>query len=346
MLPVLRLVGIGALVAMVAGCVHDLPSPASGSSTNSGIPTSYFPTSWDGSKLADMPAQNSAQGNQGQASGGQNQGQGQGQPQSNPNDPHAKQGAPQRTTYVVIVGIEVYRDIPKAPGANKDAAWMEWAFQNAFGIPAENEKLLVDDKATRSDIIQALDWLVASVPAGGRGYFYFSGHGTPAVKDAAPMIVPYEASETGLATAGIPLSEVYQRLSATRGREAIAFLDSCFSGAGGRSILPKGARPLLRVKEVAPKTSLAVFAAASGSETSGPTKDGTQGLFTRSLAAGLGGGEADLDGDGQITLAELKEYVAPRVVREAKQDGRDQHPSLTVGTGIDPKNLALVWGQR
>ena len=63
------------------------------------------------------------------------------------------------------------------------------------------------------------------------------------------------------------------------------------------------------------------------------------------MTTGLGTGQADADGDGQITMQELSDWVGPRVARDAKKDGREQHPALTVGSGIgSAKNLAVEYG--
>ena len=66
--------------------------------------------------------------------------------------------------------------------------------------------------------------------------------------------------------------------------------DSCFSGAGGRSVLPAGARPLVRVKETTAPAGghVAVFSASDGTEISGPSADGTQGGLLEVSRAGPG----------------------------------------------------------
>lgn len=69
------------------------------------------------------------------------------------------------------------------------------------------------------------------------------------------------------------------------------------------------------------------------------------GLFTDYVIQGLGTGAADLDGDGQISLQELSDYVRPRVSREARKDNRDQKPSLVVGQALgSPSSFIVAWG--
>ncbi len=261
--------------------------------------------------------------------------------------PALKAGVPQRTAYAVIVGIDRYRDLPAATGARADAEHMASLLRMTFGIPDANIRVAVDDRATRSDVLQALSWLAKNVPSGGRAYFFYSGHGSPDVGTGSPLLVPYDANPQAIAETAVPLESIYKQLSSTKAKDAIALVDACFSGAGGRSVLPEGARPLVLLKEPVPTASLSIFTAAGGTETSGPAASGGEGAFTKLVLEGLGTAQADIDGDGQITLAELAEWVSPRVANEARKSSREQHPKLAVGAGVgDAKDVALVWGVR
>jgi uncharacterized caspase-like protein len=124
-------------------------------------------------------------------------------------------------------------------------------------------------------------------------------------------------------------------------------LDACFSGAGGRSVLPRGARPLVVVQQGSkPPPSLVVMAAAGADQITGEYAAGEAGLFTYFMLQGLSGA-ADVDGDGQVSTDELMQYVRPRVEREARSENRDQTPQLTIGNAhMKPAELILVRGVR
>jgi hypothetical protein len=112
-------------------------------------------------------------------------------------------------------------------------------------------------------------------------------------------------------------------------------------------VLPDGARPLVRVKEptTGSASRVALLSSAAASEISGPTKAGGEGLFTHVLVDALGTGAADIDGDGSVSLSEVAQWVKPRVAREAKQDNREQTPSLVVGSALgDPSAVILASG--
>ncbi|HNS96643.1 MAG TPA: caspase family protein [Polyangiaceae bacterium] len=238
-------------------------------------------------------------------------------------------GAPQPSTWALVIGIERYRDVPPPTGARQDAEYFAAMLQRTAGVPEDQLRLILDERATRSDIDKELAWLEKNVPAGARIIVYFSGHGTPDTAKGTPYLLPYDGDPKYVERTSIPLSEVTARLGRASS-ESMVFLDSCFSGAGGRSVLPSGTRPLVRVTEPSPQAHVAVLSASSVTEVAGQLPGGTSGLFTHFLLEGLGYGRADRDGDGQITLGELEAYVRPLVSKAARRDHRDQTPVLSV----------------
>jgi hypothetical protein len=251
-------------------------------------------------------------------------------------------GAPQPASYALVVGIERYRDVPSPTGARADSQTFRRLARQTLGIPEANVREAIDDRATRGDIEKHIEWLAANVQPGGRIYFYFSGHGAPDASVGTPYLLPYDGDPKFLARTALPLASVLKSLGETKARDVLAIVDTCFSGAGGRSVLPEGARPLVRVKEAPVAPRLALLTASSGAEISGPSPSGSGGLFTHYLAEGLGRGQADINGDGQISLQELGEWVRPRVAREARKDNRDQTPSVVVGSGLTGAGAFIV----
>jgi hypothetical protein len=254
--------------------------------------------------------------------------------------------APQPQNFALIIGIEKYRDLgTPVVGAHADAQNFATVMRRSLGLHDDRVRTALDDHATKTDIENQLAWLKDNVTPGSRIYFYYSGHGAPDTGSATPFLVPYDGDPKSITQTGLALSAVLKRLSETRAREVVAFVDACFSGEGGRSVLPPGARPLVRIKDTTPAPQLVLMTAAGGSEISGPAKAGDQGLFTQYLTEGVRTGQADTDGDGQISLKELSEWITPRVVRDARADGRTQHPTLTLGANVgDAGNFVIAYG--
>jgi hypothetical protein len=253
--------------------------------------------------------------------------------------------APQPTSFALIVGIEKYRDVTAASGARTDAEKFAELARVTLGVPEDNIKILLDDRASRTDISKQLRWMQANVTNGARVYFYFSGHGAPDPTSGVSYLVPFDGDPQYLKDTAIPMTEILGELEKTKAKEVLAMADSCFSGAGGRSVLAPGTRPLVRVEEPKQQARVALLSASSGAEISGPAADGSGGLFSKYLIEAIGSGQGDINGDGQISLKELSEWVGPRVAREARRANREQTPHLTLGKRLGGAEEFIVsWG--
>jgi hypothetical protein len=253
--------------------------------------------------------------------------------------------APQPRSYGLIIGVEQYRDLPSPTGARRDAERFRALLTESMGLPERNVRMLLDDQATRGDVLTQLRWLEESVSAGDRVYFYFSGHGSPQTTDGASFLLPYEASLESLEYTGIALTELLSRLEDTGARDVLAFVDACFSGTGGRSLLPEGIRPLVPVQSPPTTARVLLFSASAANQISGTRPGEDVGLFTHHLIDALGRGRADINGDGQISIDELVTYVTPRVENEARQASREQSPSLHLPEDLGSADeIVVTWG--
>ncbi len=253
--------------------------------------------------------------------------------------------APQPTAWALVIGVERYRDVAPAEGSRSDAEAVAQLFRKSLGIPESHVKVALDDRASRADFEKHLDWLKTSVPPGARVYFYYAGHGAPDPQTGASFLLPYDADADSLGRTTLSLPKVLEALGQTKAREVVALVDACFSGSGGRSVMARGVRPLVPLKETRAPRAVTLFTAASGAEISGSAGAGQGGLFTRAVLDGLSTGRADHDGDGQVSLQELSDYVSPRVTREAAKQSRTQRPMLRLGDGVSrAQDLVVAWG--
>ena len=97
---------------------------------------------------------------------------------------------------------------------------------------------------------------------------------------------------------------------------------------GGRSVLAKGARPLVVKVDtgVVPSGKLTVFAASSADQITGTLEEKGHGMFTYYFLKGIGGEARDVA--GRVTARGLYDYLKPRVQDEARRQNRDQEPVL------------------
>ncbi|MFA6316532.1 MAG: caspase family protein [Elusimicrobiota bacterium] len=231
--------------------------------------------------------------------------------------------------FAVVVGIEKYQLVPSADYGERDAATFK-EYLLGLGVPEENVVLLTGPKATRTGLVKYVEeWLPLNATPESRVYFFFSGHGAPDPKTGKAFLVPWDGDPRFLDSSGYPLAKLFEGLAGLKAREVVVALDSCFSGAGGRSVLAKGLRPLVaKVKTEAPASKkLSVLTASAADEVTGSLEKKGHGLFTYYLLKGLQG-EADADKDGHVTLGELHAYAAKAVGKAARLQNREQTPEL------------------
>ncbi len=245
--------------------------------------------------------------------------------------------------FAVVVGVEKYaQDLPAAEFADEDATAFR-AHLIALGVPARHIVYLSDERAGRSELVKNIErWLPKNVKPDSRVYFYFSGHGAPDPATGNAYILPFSGDPSDLSDTAYPLSRLYASLEKLKVHHVIVALDSCFSGAGGRSVIAEGTRPLVnRVKEgVVPRNGkLLVLTASKSDQTSGVLKDKRHGTFTYYLLKGLNG--KALDSKNHVTMDSLYRYLAPKVEDAAHLDDRDQNPQLLPKNARSAENLTL-----
>lgn len=246
--------------------------------------------------------------------------------------PPASKIAEDPEAFAVVIGIEKYRQegIPAVDFAARDAKTMQAYLTKAMGFPEENVILLQNEKAAKTDLDKYLGkWLKNQVSEKSRVFIYYAGHGAPNPATGEGFLIPYDGDPNYTEETAYPIKKLYEALARLPARGITVALDACFSGQGERSLLAKGARPLVNVAsepDVAGENTV-IIAAAQGNQISTSFPDGRHGLLTYYLLKGLLGG-ADGDQDGQVTTAELFSYIKPAVSRQARRQNVEQVPSF------------------
>lgn len=249
-------------------------------------------------------------------------------PTSSDVDAPSRRGDERPNDFALVIGIEDYQSLPKADYGARDAQTVRKHFE-AMGVPARNIISLEGSQATGSKLKNYLQqWLPRNVKPESTVFAYYSGHGAPDPENGDAYLVPWDADPMFLTTSAYPLKQFYSELTKLKAKRVIVALDACFSGSGGRSVLAKGARPLVsKVDESVPSAAnLTVLAAASGSEITGTLDDQAHGIFTYYFLKGLSGGAK--------TPRALYDYLKPHVQDDARRQNREQSPTLN-GSGAD-----------
>ncbi|MDO9287559.1 MAG: caspase family protein, partial [Thermodesulfovibrionales bacterium] len=242
---------------------------------------------------------------------------------------------PNKNSYAIVIGIENYRQkLPKADFATADAKTVTEYLTKAMGYPEENVVTLLNEHATNVDFAKYFEkWLPNNAEKDSTVFIYYSGHGAPNPKTGDAYMVPYDGDPSFIDQTGYSLKRMYDTLAKLPAKNIIVALDSCFSGAGGRSVIAEGTRPLVMNLQnaIATSTNMTVIAAASDAQVSSTYKEKGHGLFTYFMLKGIKD-EDVVKKDGSIAISDLFSYIKPQVERIArKQYNNEQTPQLFGG---------------
>jgi len=146
---------------------------------------------------------------------------------------------------------------------------------------------------------------------------YFSCHG---ILDSGRRLhfVARETNKQLLDSTGISAQWVKERMDRSRSQRIVLLLDCCYSGAFTRSHVHNGAGAKEILAQLSGHGRMVITA-------SGKTEFAFESKFTDAVVQGLETGAADIDGDGQVSVCELYQYVYEQV----RQNTQGQTPTMS-----------------
>ena len=239
----------------------------------------------------------------------------------------------------VVFGVEDYKNVSSVTFAKRDATYAKEYFEKVLGIPSSRIYFRTDSDVSGTEFSKVFSkegWLDKRLKKGETEiYIYYAGHGAPELKANKAYLIPYDGDPNYASQTGYALDQLYSELGALGAKSTTVFLDACFSGANRESeVLLAGARPVfMEVDELKVSGNLTVFSAASGRQISSAWPEKKHGLFSYFLMKGMRG-DADVNGDREITMGELGDYIKENVSDMAGMLDREQTPGLqTVDRG-------------
>ena len=235
----------------------------------------------------------------------------------------------------VIVGNANYgKDIPDIAYAGRDADAIRAYLIGVQGFSPDN---IIDIRdATKAQMEATFGsahnpkgrlWRYADPAEGGSVFVYYSGHGVPGLTDRKRYLLPVDTEPDFADVSGYPVSQLLENLSAYR--SATVIIDACFSGSSaGGTLFKSSSGVLISAKRENTPQSLTVLTAAGPGQLASWDHRSQHGLFTEYFLRGVYG-EADLDLDGQIRVAEMKAFMDAHMTKVARRTyGREQEASL------------------
>ena len=214
--------------------------------------------------------------------------------------------------YALLVGNSNYEDpaLRPLPSAVRDVKALQQILINPeIGGFAESEVRVLMD-ADRKAIEDAIWRLFADRKRDDLLLFYFSGHGVTEPKSKDFYLTTSKTLESKAPPSSVWAGYIHLHMNNSNSKCKVIILDCCFSGAFTKGM--KGNETLDIVPQFAGE-GRAILTASNSSQYAFEQPGYELSLYTHFLVKGLKTGEADLNGDGNISVFELHEYVEKEV---------------------------------
>ncbi len=235
--------------------------------------------------------------------------------------------------YAVIVGVGRYTAMPSLRYTDDDAYRFYSFLKSPEGgaLPDDQIVILVDENATRENILRAMRQYFLKADKNDVVIFFFSGHGL----EGCFLPVDYDGFNNKLRH-----EEIRQVLLQSQAKHKLCIADACHSGTLNYGLAAKGPAPasLSRYYQAFEESSggIALLMSSKAEELSLEDHGLRQGVFTYYLLRGMRG-EANANGDDIITIRELYNYVRMKV---REYTANVQNPVLT---GMFDDNMPVAF---
>jgi hypothetical protein len=214
--------------------------------------------------------------------------------------------SPEVKIWAVVVGVGRYKTMPVLKYSDDDA-YQYYAFLKSpegGALPDKQVRILVDEDATRSNILTTMRQVLLKADENDVVVFYFSGHGL----EGAFLPQDYDGMNNKLYH-----NEVKTILEQSKAKHKICIADACHSGS-----LLAMKQPLENVLNTYYRAfndssgGMALLMSSKGEEYSLEDQGLRSGIFSHYLIRGLKG-EADIDGNKIVTMREVYDFVFKNV---------------------------------
>ena len=214
--------------------------------------------------------------------------------------------------WAVVVGVGTYTSMPSLKFTDDDAYRFYSFLRSVEGgaIPESQIAILVDDDATRANILKKMREYFLRADENDVVLFYFSGHGL----EGCFLPVDYDGYNNKLRH-----DEVKQIFNQSKAKHKLCIADACHSGTlsmGNGSLAAKGPVPVTvqRYYKAFEDSDggIALLMSSKAEELSLEDHGLRQGVFTYYILQGLKG-SADANNDYLVTIRELYKYVYAKV---------------------------------
>ncbi len=277
--------------------------------------------------------------------------------------------------YALLIGVgECEENKLSLPVTVKDIQALKTLLtdSNLCGYIDANIHLLHDKNATKSAILDSLNWLKQQAENDPEATIlvFYSGHGF-LHQSGDYYLIPHETDRTDIPETALPAQIFNQALREIPAQRLLVIIDSCHAqgmatskddtGNNKRSPIPKGftqtALPKTIIDDLKQGTGRVVFTSSTGEQLSWIRRDDTMSIYTYHFLEALQGA-ANQPGDKVVKVSHLMNYLSQTVPATTQQEyKKEQTPFfdfatedfpvalLRGGKGLPPQGWEEVKGQ-
>lgn len=231
--------------------------------------------------------------------------------------------------WAIVIGAARYTSMPLLKYTDDDAYQIYAFLKSPEGgaIPDNQIRLLIDEDATRSNILYSMRSIFGRADANDVILFYFSGHGI----QGAFLPIDYDGVKNQLLH-----TEVRDLLMSSKAKHKIVLADACHSGGllAMKSVESTELSKFYKAFEDS-RGGTALLMSSRGEEYSLEDSGLRSGVFSHFIIRGLKG-EADQSGNKLVSVQELYNFVYKQV---RKYTANVQSPTLT---GVFDPNMPIA----
>ena len=215
--------------------------------------------------------------------------------------------------YILSIGVSRYKN-PRynLKVAHKDAKSIIDVFKHQKIFKHVYSKLLINNQATKDNILDALDWIEREVTQKDIAIIFVAGHGINDEKGNY-YFLPYNVNLNRLRRSAVRWDE-FKDTIVNLPSKVLLFADTCHSGGIIGSYQRRDITSA--IKSIIDSGSGAIIFTATGKN--GYSYENPRwghGAFTKAIIEGLKLSRADYNNDGEITIKELDLYITNKVKR-------------------------------
>jgi len=209
--------------------------------------------------------------------------------------------------WAVVVGVAAYDHMPVLRYTDDDA-YRFYAFLKSLeggALPDDQVRILIDEEATKENIITSLSEIFEMAGPNDLVIFYFSGHGL----NGSFLPIDFDGYNNKIAH-----EEIAAIFAKSKARFKLCLADACHSGSLLAMRSGETEPALVQFYSALSKSvsGTALIMSSKSEETSLESSGLRQGVFSHFLIRGLKG-EADLNHDKIVTVQEIYNYIFTNV---------------------------------